>query len=311
MPESPNRPGMTDHAGAGLDGKVCVVAGGGNGLGRHAARSLADHGARVVVNDRGTSVHGEGSDPDVAAAVADEIRDADGTAIDHHGDIADTDDAGDLIDAALDAYGRVDGVANFAGILRDGWLTNLTDDDWDEVVRVNLGGHFALLRAAARHWRGDDAEPLDPPRSFLAVSSMGALGNPGQVNYSATKAGVLGLVRAASTELDPIDVRVNALVPSGYTRMTATVPEDHRPYTRDEMPPERVAPMVAYLLGDASTHVTGCTLFAGGDRIGVFSDPSLDRVAVRPGGWTPDAIAETMDGDLGDGVELSRTARFL
>ena len=293
-----------------LDGKVCVVAGGGNGLGRHAAEHLAGAGASVVVNDLGTSVHGEGSDPAVAETVAGSIRDAGGEVVAHHGDVADPDVAADLVETAVDTYGRVDGIANFAGIIRDGWIPNLDDEDWAEVVRVNLGSHFALLRAAVRQWGGFE-EPLSAQRSFVGVSSMGALGNPGQLNYSTTKAGVLGFVRSASTELFAQNVRVNALVPSGFTRMTETVPEEHRPYTREEMPPERVAPMVAYLLGDAAEDVTGCTFFAGGDRIGLFSEPRLERVGVRPGGWTAEAIAEEMDGPMADGFELTRTERFL
>lgn len=292
-----------------LADKVCIVAGGGNGLGRVAAEHLAERGARVVVNDLGTSVDGTGSDPAVPRAVARTIREAGGEAIAHHGDVASPDEVEALIDTALDAYGRLDAIANFAAILRDGWIPNLSDDDWAELMRVNLGGHFALLRAAVRHWRSLDRP--EPQRSFLGVSSLGALGNPGQLNYSTAKAGVLGFVRSASTEVFDRNIRVNALVPSGFTRMTATVPAEQRPYTREEMPPERVAPMVAYLASDAARDVTGCTLFAAGDRIGVFADPRLERVETRDGGWTAESIADAMDGSLTDGIELTRTERFL
>ena len=294
-----------------LDDKTCLVAGGGNGLGRFAAEHLADRGANVVVNDLGTSVHGEGSDPSVAEGVAADIREAGGDALAHTGDIAAPDAATELIETTVEEYGRVDAIANFAGILRDGWIPNLSDEDWTELLRVNLGSHFALLRAAVRRWRSLGDDELEPQRSFLGVSSMGALGNPGQLNYSTAKAGVLGFVRSASTELHRQNVRVNALVPSGFTRMTETVPEEHRPYTREEMPPERVAPMVAYLASDAARDVTGCTLFAGGDRIGLFSEPRLERVGVRSGGWTAEEIAEEMDGSMTDGFELTRTERFL
>lgn len=305
----------TDSASDGepmLSEKTCIVTGGANGLGRFAAEELAARGAAVVVNDLGTSVRGEGSDPSAAEETATIIREAGGTAISHHGDVTEADTATDLIETAVEEYGRVDGVANFAGVLRDGWLQNLSDEDWATVVETNLGSHFFLLRAAVRHWRSvDEEEDLDPQRSFLGVSSRGAMGNPGQVNYSATKAGVLGLVRAASTELHRQNVRVNALIPSGYTRMTETVPEEHRPYTREEMPPERVAPMVSYLMSDAATDVTGCTLYAGGDRIGLYSDPQLERVGVNPGGWSAEEIAEEMDESIADGFELTRTERFL
>lgn len=295
---------------ASIEEKVCVVAGGGHGLGRVVAEHLAERGAHVVVNDLGTSVRGEGSDASVAEGVAEGIRQNGGAALAHHGDVAETDVAETLLRRAVDEWGRVDGVANFAGILRDGWIPNLSEADWHELLRVNLGSHFALLRAAVRHWRSLEGD-LEPQRSFVGVSSMGALGNPGQLNYSTSKAGVLGFVRSASTELYGQNVRVNALVPSGFTRMTASAPEEHRPYTREEMPPERVAPMVAYLLGDAARDVTGCTLFAGGDRIGLFSEPRLERIAVRSGGWTAEEVAEEMEGALTDGFELTRTDRFV
>ncbi|MFC6725041.1 SDR family oxidoreductase, partial [Halobium palmae] len=119
-----------------------------------------------------------------------------------------------------------------------------------------------------------------------------------------------GLVRSASTELYRHGVRVNALVPNGYTRMTETVPEEHRPYTREEMPPERVAPMVAYLASDAAEDVTGCTLYAGGDRVGVLSDPEVERVGVRPGGWSLAELEETFREHVADDVELTRTERY-
>lgn len=176
-----------------LDGKVCVVAGGGNGLGRYAAEELADRGASVVVNDLGTSVQGEGADPEVARGVVERIRSDGGTAVAHHGDVADTEAAADLVRTAVEAFGGLDGVANFVGVLRDGWLTNLSDDDWDTSLRTNLRSNFGLLRAAVEHWRGLEGDP-EPQPSFLAVSSRGAMGNPGQLNYAASKAGVLGTV---------------------------------------------------------------------------------------------------------------------
>lgn len=294
-----------------LDGRVCIVTGGGRGLGAEAAKGLAAAGASVVVNDLGTDLQGEGEDPGPAEDVAEAIREAGGEATAHVGDVAELDYAASLVGDAVEAHGRLDCVANFAGFLRDGYATNLSAEDWDEVVRVHLRGHFALLRAAARHWRevGDD-EPLDPQRSFLAVTSRGALGNVGQLNYSTAKAGVLGFTRAASTELYGSGVRVNALMPSGFTRMTASVPEEHRPYTREEMPPEKVAPTVAFLASDAAEDVTGVTVYAGGDRVALYSDPEPASHAVLPGGWTPEALAEAFD-DLAEGVEVTRTDRFV
>ena len=293
-----------------LSERVCIVTGAGNGLGRDAADELAAKGASVIVNDLGTSVRGEGADPSVIEETASVIREAGGEALAHHGDVTQPETATELLDTAVAEYGRVDGIANFAGVLRDGWIQTLSDADWQTVVETNLGSHFFLLRAAVAHWRSVEGD-LQPQRSFVGVSSRGAMGNPGQINYSATKAGVLGLVRAASTELYRQNIRVNALVPSGYTRMTETVPEEHRPYTPEEMPPERVAPMVSYLLSEAATDVTGCTLYAGGDRIGLYSDPQLERVGVNPGGWSAEQIAQELDDAIADGFELTRTERFL
>jgi NAD(P)-dependent dehydrogenase (short-subunit alcohol dehydrogenase family) len=301
-----------------LDGRVCLVAGGGNGLGEAAAHELADHGASVVVNDLGTSVRGESSDPAVAEAVAADIRANGGTAIGHHGDLTEFDYAASLIDATVEEFGRLDFVANFAGILRDEMSYRLDEADWNAVVETNLTGQFALLQAACRHWReaaesdseGDDSDGLDVERSYLAASSYAAKGNLGQANYAASKAGILGLVRSVSTEMARNDVRVNALVPNGYTRMTETVPEEHRPYTREEMPPEKVAPLVAYLASDDAEGITGCTLYAGGDRVGVFSDPSLDTVGVRPGGWSLEELQTYFRDDVADELNLNRTDAF-
>ncbi|WP_254280470.1 SDR family oxidoreductase [Haloarcula marina] len=290
-----------------MDGTVCIVAGGGNGLGEAAARELAAHGARVVVNDLGTGVDGEGSDPSVAEGVAEDIRDDGGEATAHHGDVSDFEYAERLIGDTVTEYGRLDFVANFAGILRDGMSYKLDPEDWTAVVENNLTGQFAPLRAACEHWREMGEYGFDRQRSYLAVSAGAARGNLGQANYAAAKAGVLGMVRSVSTEMYRSDVRVNALVPNGYTRMTETVPEEHRPYTREEMPPEKVAPMVAYLASEAAEDVTGCTLYAGGDRVGVFSDPELQTVGVEPGGWTLDSLAEHFREDVAGDADLTRT----
>ena len=327
-----------------LDGLVCVVAGGGNGLGRAAASELANHGASVVVNDLGCEVDGTGSDPSVAESVAEAIRDSGGTATAHHGDVSDFEYAERLIDDAVDRYGRLDFVCNFAGILRDGISYNLSEDDWRSVVETNLTGQFAPLRAAASHWReaseaaadgdggdgegggdgndggggSDDADDsdgggggFDRQRSYLAVSAGAARGSLGQANYAAAKAGVLGMVRSVSTELVRSNVRVNALVPNGYTRMTETVPEQHRPYTGAEMPAEKVAPLVAFLASDAATDITGCTLSAGGDRVGVYADPTVEAVGVEPDGWSLASLREHFRDDVAADVSLSRTESHL
>ena len=290
-----------------LKGTVCLVIGGGNGLGEAAAHELADHGGTVMVNDLGTSVSGDGTDPTVPEQVAADIRDAGGEATAHHGDVSDFDYAERLIEETVTTQGRLDFVANFAGILRDGMSHTLDPEDWTAVIENNLTGQFAPLRAACEHWREASEDGFDRQRSYLAVSAGAARGNLGQANYAAAKAGVLGMVRSVSTEVHRSDVRVNALVPNGYTRMTETVPEEHRPYTREEMPPENVAPMVAYLASDAAADVTGCTLYAGGNRVGVYSDPAMEAVGVSPDGWTLDSLAAHFREDVAADVELTRT----
>ncbi|ARS90539.1 SDR family NAD(P)-dependent oxidoreductase [Natrarchaeobaculum aegyptiacum] len=300
-----------------------LVVGGASGLGKATAEALASRGANVVVSDLGTSVSGEGADSSVAREAAADIDAAvDGTSVvAHAGDAADAADAEEAVETTLESFGRLDGVANFAGILRDGMCWNLTEDDWDAVIDSHLRSNFTLLRAAVRHWRavddgsagGDeddgasDAHGRD--RSYLAVSSRGALGNVGQLAYASANAGILGFVRSASTELHRQGVRVNALVPNGFTRMTASIPEEHRPYTREEKPPEAVAPAAVSLL-TAADDVTGVTLTAAGDEIGVLSDPRQVRTGVREDGWTVDAIDETLE-SVADGYALTRTERFL
>ena len=296
-----------------VDGTVCIVAGGGNGLGRAAAHELAAHGARVVVNDLGCEVDGSGSDASVPEDVASDIRDRGGTATAHHGDVSDFEYAERLIADSVEEYGRVDFVCNFAGVLRDGISYKLSEEDWRDVIETNLTGQFAPLRAAAKHWReaSESQDGFDRQRSYLAVSAGAARGSLGQANYAAAKAGVLGTVRSVSNELVRSNVRVNALVPNGYTRMTETVPEDHRPYTESEMPPEKVAPLVAYLASEAAEDITGCTLYAGGDRVGVFSDPAMGAVGVSPDGWTLESLSEHFREDVAGDVELSRTESYL
>lgn len=169
----------------------------------------------------------------------------------------------------------------------------LSDEDWDGVVETHLRSNFILLQSAVQHWRNADDPSAD--RSYLAVSSKGALGNVGQLAYASANAGILGFVRAASTELHRQGIRVNALVPNGYTRMTESIPEKHRPYTREEMPPEDVAPAAVYLLSDAADGVTGVTVTAAGNEIGVLSEPRQIRTSVSEDDWTADAVREAFD----------------
>jgi NAD(P)-dependent dehydrogenase (short-subunit alcohol dehydrogenase family) len=220
------------------------------------------------------------------------------------GDAADVDDAASAVETAVESFGGLDGVANFAGILRDGMSWSLSEKDWDTVNRAHLQSNFALLRASVRHWRAAAEPPVDP--TYLAASSRGALGNVGQLAYASANAGVLGFVRSASTELNRRGIRVNAVVPNGYTRMTETVPEEHRPYTFAECPPEAVAPAAVYLLSPVSADVTGITVTVQEDEIGILSDPRQIRTGISDDGWTVSAIDETFH-TIADGYDTSRT----
>ncbi|MEU7258053.1 SDR family oxidoreductase [Streptomyces rimosus] len=289
-----------EAAGAGLcAGRVVVVTGAGRGLGRAHALAFAAEGARVVVNDLGVRPDGsaaaEAGGP--AEEVAAEIRAAGGEAVAHGGDIATPAGAASLVTAALGAYGRLDTLVNNAGFVRDRMLVNLTEDEWDAVLRVHLKGHFLPLRHAAAHWRAE-AKAGRTPRARVVNTSSGAglAGSVGQANYSAAKAGVLGLTLVAAAELGRYGVQVNAIAPAARTRMTertfaATMaaPTDG---TFDAMAPENVSPLVVWLGSTASEGVTGRVFAAEGGRITVMEGWRPGPTADKGGRWTPGEAGE-------------------
>lgn len=293
-----------------LSDKVIIVAGGGHGLGKYSAIELGAAGATVVVNDLGSDVHGEGESVEPAEKTIEEVKEVGGDGMAHFGDISSTEYTEQLVADTVEEYGQVDGAVNFAGILNDSILHRMTGEEWDNVIDVHLRGHFALLRNLAAHWREVARETddyLDDGRSFLSVSSRSALGNVGQSNYSAAKAGVLGLTRAAAKELSRYNVRVNALVPTAYTRMIEDIPDDQQPFTEEELPPEKVAPLVAYMLSDEASEINGWSVRAAGDAIGFVSDPGVIRLGYQNGGWTPEDIAEEFTDQIGQGLSLDKS----
>jgi NAD(P)-dependent dehydrogenase (short-subunit alcohol dehydrogenase family) len=184
----------------------------------------------------------------------------------------------------------------------------MSDEDFDDVVNVHLRGHFTLVRAIAGHWRerAKPSDELQSQRSLVLVSSHAALGNPGQANYSAAKAGVLGLMRTAARELYRYNVRTNALLPRAYTRFVETMPDEVRPEEHEVASPEDIAPVVAYLISDGAVDTVGCTITAAGDRIGLMADPTIERFSVKSDGWGIEELSEHFSETLGRGTTLKR-----
>ncbi|MEV2214351.1 SDR family oxidoreductase [Streptomyces sp. NPDC050997] len=281
------------------DGRVVVVTGAGRGLGRAHALAFASEGARLVVNDLGVGLDGIPGTPGAdspAERVAAEIRAAGGEAVAHGGDIAVSEGAASLVATAVETYGRLDTLVNNAGFLRDRMLVNLDEDDWDAVLRVHLKGHFLPLKHAAAHWRAETKAGRTPEARIVNTSSgAGLLGSLGQGNYSAAKAGIIGLTLVAAAELRRYGVQVNAIAPAARTRMTErTFAETMAAPTVgfDAMAPENVSPLVVWLGSAASVGVTGRVFEAEGGRITVMEGwrpgPSADK-GTR---WSPGEAGE-------------------
>ncbi|MFE1440628.1 SDR family oxidoreductase [Streptomyces sp. NPDC058739] len=279
------------------DGRVVVVTGAGRGLGRAHALAFAAEGARVVVNDLGVGLDGTPGGDSPAARVVDEIRAGGGEAVAHGGDIATTEGAASLVRSAVETYGRLDTLVNNAGFLRDRMLVNLDEDDWDAVVRVHLKGHFLPLRHAAAHWRAEAGAGRPPvARIVNTASGAGLAGSVGQGNYSAAKAGIVGLTLVAAAELRRYGVQVNAIAPAARTRMTerAFAETMAAPATGfDAMAPENVSPLVVWLGSAACDGVTGRVFETEGGRITVMEGWRPGPTADKAARWTPAEAGET------------------
>ncbi|MFD8869514.1 SDR family oxidoreductase [Streptomyces sp. NPDC059590] len=283
------------------EGRVAVVTGAGRGLGRAHALALAAEGARVVVNDLGVALDGGDCAADrgsPAQDVAGEIRALGGEAVAHGGDIATADGAASLVATALDTYGRLDCLVNNAGFLRDRMLINLDEDDWDAVVRVHLKGHFLPLRHAAAHWRAEAKAGRAPAARVVNTGSgAGLLGSVGQGNYSAAKAGIVGLTLVAAAELGRYGIQVNAIAPAARTRMTErthpeTMAAPDAADAFDAMAPGNVSPLVVWLASADSAGVTGRVFEAEAGRITVMEGWRPGPTADKGARWTPAEAGE-------------------
>lgn len=279
-----------------LDGRVALVTGAGGGIGAAIARTLAAEGARVVVNDIGTSLTGEGADTSAAAKVVADIQAAGGTAVASFGDVGDFDQARDIVGTALEAYGRLDVLVNVAGIVRDRMIFNLSESDWDAVIRVHLKGTFNTTRHAAEWWRAHRGGDY---RLLNFISGAGLFGAPGQPNYAAAKMGILGLTLSCANALRRYGVASVAVSPGAATRMTAAVPADRAAQVGiradEEMAPENVAPGVAYLAGPDSAWLNGQILGLRGYKLILYTGVETSREVVGAGPWTPATAGEAME----------------
>jgi NAD(P)-dependent dehydrogenase (short-subunit alcohol dehydrogenase family) len=284
-----------------LDGKVAVVTGAGHGIGRGEALELARQGAKVVVNDVGGSVHGEGVDKRPAEEVADIIRGRGGEAAANYDDVADWAGAANLVRQAVDEFGRLDVLVNNAGIVRDAMLFSMSEDDFDAVVRVHLKGTFATTHHAAVYWREESKAGRQPRAAIVnTVSSAGLQGNVGQANYGAAKAGIAAFTVIAAQELARYGVRVNAIAPAARTRMTEQTPglgdivkAPNDPGTFDVWNPANVSPLVAYLATEGCP-LTGRVLFVQGGQVRVFQPWTMTATLEKDDRWTVDQLAKEL-----------------
>ncbi|OZM81745.1 SDR family NAD(P)-dependent oxidoreductase [Pseudonocardia sp. MH-G8] len=280
-----------------LDGRVAVVTGAGRGIGAGIARLLAAEGAAVVVNDLGAEVDGSGADTGPAAIVAQEITDAGGTAVSDGGDVSDPEVGERLVRTAVDKFGALDVLVNVAGILRDRMIFNLAEQEWDDVIRVHLKGHFSTTKPASAYWREQrNAEGHYRLINFTSVS--GLYGAPGQPNYAAAKMGIVGLTYSCANALAKYGVTANAISPGAATRMIASIPTERQRGTLpsdDERSPDNIAPIVAYLASTASDWLTGQVIGARGYEVHLMNKPEPIRHVVSNGPWEPDRLADLVE----------------
>ena len=286
------------------DGRVAIVTGAGRGIGRGHALELARQGALVVVNDLGAAVDGTGSDRGPAQAVADEIRDLGGTAIVNGDDVSSFSGAEALVASAIETFGHLDVLVNNAGILRDRMLVNMTEEEWDAVIRVHLKGTFGPTHFAAAYWRErSKAGDAVDARVINTSSTSGLFANPGQTNYGAAKAAIMGMTFVWSLELGRYGVTVNAVAPAGATRMTAALYERSGKEPPPEENPALNAPLVAFLASEEAAHVNGQILGRTEYAYTLFQHPKQIAWMWKDGGWTASEVAEKFDATLGQHMQ--------
>ena len=269
-----------------LRDKVVIVTGGGNGIGAELAKLAALNGARVVVNDLGVTEGGEGANDGPANAVTEEIRRAGGEAISSFRNVADWDSAHGIIDDALQAFGRIDGVINNAGVVRDAIFHKMDERAWDLCVEINMKGTFNVSRAAAPHFKAQGSG------AFVHMSSSsGLIGNFGQANYAASKMGIAGLSKCIALDMERFKVRSNCVAPSAFTRLVGTIPADKgdnaaRLAVVRNATADKIAPFILSLLTDEAADVTGQIFGVRMNEVFLYSQPRPIRTIHNAEGWS-------------------------
>jgi NAD(P)-dependent dehydrogenase (short-subunit alcohol dehydrogenase family) len=275
-----------------LEGKVAVVTGAGGGIGRGIALMMAMAGAKIVINDLGVSVTGDGGSATPAEQTKAIIEQRGGQAVINTESVASWDSARNIVQTAIDAFGRIDIVVNNAGILRDVIFHKMTADDWNAVINVHLNGSFYVSRAAAEHFRKQESG------AFVHMSSTsGLIGNFGQANYAAAKLGITALSKSIALDMKRYNVRSNCIAPFAWSRMTGSIPAETpeqkaRVERMKQMTPDKNAPMAVFLASDAAKDVSGQVFATRHNEIFLMSSPRPIRGIQRADGWTPETIAE-------------------
>jgi NAD(P)-dependent dehydrogenase (short-subunit alcohol dehydrogenase family) len=294
-----------------LDGRVAIVTGAGRGIGRSVALLLAAEGASVVVNDIGAALDGSGGDAGPAQQVAAEIADVGGKAVASLADVSDHGAAEGLIATAVEQFGRLDVLVNVAGILRDRMVFTMSEQEWDDVIRVHLKGTFSTTKFAAAHWRSvRDESAQNRIINFTSVS--GLHGAPGQPNYAAAKMGIVGLTYSCANALGRYGVTANAISPGAATRMTESVPTERRravTVTDAERSPDNIAPVVAYLASEQSGWINGQIVSSRGYEVALYNIPQPVITIVGTGPWDVDALAGQMERSFGPALGKDATHR--
>jgi len=274
-----------------LDGKVVLVTGAGGGIGRDIALQCAAQGAKLVINDLGASVAGEGGDAGPAQRVVEEIRAAGGEATANTDSVSDVTSANRMVQTALDVFGRIDAVVNNAGILRDRFFHKMSVDEFDAVIKVHLYGGFYVSRAAANHFKEQGSGAY-----VHMTSTSGLIGNFGQANYAAAKLGIAALSKSIALDMQKFNVRSNCIAPFAWSRMIGSIPTDTpeekaRVARIQQMTPAKIAPIAVYLLSEAAREVSGQIFAVRNNEIFLMSQPRPERSVHRSEGWTPETVA--------------------